>query len=205
MNPAKGIYKKKPNYNFLVPHNNEETESKETGSGDISHESSPYLIALSLGGRWLWWADPWLTGRKSPMRSVFAPRLGLSWMRAGLIRRSCMSHFTHTRWKGGKKKRHFKRSAISTFVRVCGLDLEHNHWAAGGEAAPSLLPAPAATLSAPSQPRRQCFGSAADQLLSQTWDSLVKDKNIYNYISAFIFMAARWQHNNKNVFKSERW
>lgn len=28
---------KKSVYHFLVPHNNEETEAKEKGSGDISH------------------------------------------------------------------------------------------------------------------------------------------------------------------------
>lgn len=180
MNAVKGIYKKKPDYHFHVPHNNEETEAREIGSGDASQWSSPYLIAFSLGGRWLWLADPWLPGRKSRTLSVFTPRLGLSWMRAGLIRRSCMSHFMHTRWEKSAG------SNVSTFVRACGSYLEHNHWAAGGEAAPSLLPAPAAMPSAPSRCRKQCFGPAAGQLLSQTWDSLVRREYI------IIITLLRW-------------
>lgn len=47
-------------------------------------------------------ADPLVAGRKSRTLSVFTPRLGINGMRAGLIRRSCMSHFTHTT----EEKRH---------------------------------------------------------------------------------------------------
>lgn len=151
----------KPVYHFLVTHNNEETETNKKGSGDISHWSSPYLIAFSLGGIWLWLADSLPTGRKSPMLSVFTPRLGLRCMRVGLIRRSCMSHFIHTRWK----KSAVSNTVLFPYFWEHRLHLEQSHWAAGGEAAPCLLPAPAATLSTPSQCREHCFGPAADQLL----------------------------------------
>ena len=101
------IYKKTAVYFFPFPLNSEEIEAKGKGSVDISQWSRPHLIAFSLGGGWLWSADPLLTGRKSRMHSVFTPRHGLRWMRVGLIRRSCMSHFIHTRCK---------KSAISNTV-----------------------------------------------------------------------------------------
>lgn len=51
-----------------------------------------YLITFSFCGAGLWLAEP----LKAGTLSVFTPRLGVTGMRAGLIRRSCMSHFTHT-------------------------------------------------------------------------------------------------------------
>lgn len=58
-----------------------------------------YLIALSLSGAWIWLAVPSVTGRKSETLSVFTPSVELKGMRAGLIIRSCMSHFKHTTQK----------------------------------------------------------------------------------------------------------
>lgn len=58
-----------------------------------------YLIALSLCGAWIWLAVPLVTGRNSERLSVFTPSVGLKGMRAGLIIRSCMSHFKHTTQK----------------------------------------------------------------------------------------------------------
>lgn len=73
------------------------------GRAGIFNHTDPYLMAFSLCGIWFCLADPLVTGRKWSMLSVFTPRFGVRWMRAGLIRRSCTSHFMHTRWEKGSR------------------------------------------------------------------------------------------------------
>lgn len=137
---------------------------------------------------------PLATGKKSRMLSVFTPRLGLRGMSAGLIRRSCMSHFTHTTCvqeiniieKTGNQEQHQHAIRIHViwimtadtaglcvgdYVCVCDPYLERDclrSSAAAGGGAPFLLPALEATPSRLSPRQAQCFPPAAGQPLFPT-------------------------------------
>lgn len=76
-----------------------------------------YLIALSLCGAWIWLADPLVTGRKSKTLSVLTPSVGCRGVRTGLIRRSCISHFTHTTQRANAITSSTRGSTI--WVKIC--------------------------------------------------------------------------------------
>lgn len=138
-----------------------------------------YLITFSFRGGSPWLADPFARGRKSRMLSVFTPRLGLRGMRAGLISRSCMSHFTHTN-AGWHMVSMSRRQALLVSVGAQEPHLEWDYpprgWAAGGGGALGLRPAPEATPSTPSPWWTRCSPPAAGRPRSPASGSLKADE-----------------------------
>lgn len=98
-----------------------------------------YLIALSLCGAWIWLADPLVTGRKSKTLSVLTPSVGCRGVRTGLIRRSCISHFTHTTQKANAITSSTRGSTI--WVKICRNTLNSAFFALGNSSFFQPIPA----------------------------------------------------------------